>query len=222
MMTYLSGMNRKLRLIYKKLFNYLGPQYWWPADSSFEVVVGTILTQNTNWRNVEKAIANLKRKNLLNPKMLYHISLKKLAALIKPSGYFNIKAKRLNAFLDVLFNSYQGSIKNMFSWDTQQLRRVLLDIKGIGPETADSILLYAAQRPVFVVDAYTKRIFLRHNFIKEEYSYSQIQELFMKSLDNDARLFNEYHALLVRLGKEICTKNNPRCNICPLKVVFKK
>lgn len=215
-------MDKKLRLIYTKLFTCFGPQRWWPGESPFEVIVGAILTQNTNWKNVEKAINNLKRKNLLNPKRLYRVSLKRLASSIKPTGYFNIKAKRLKYFLDVLFNSYDGNLKNMFSFDTPILRQILLDIKGIGEETADSILLYAAQRPIFVVDAYTKRIFLRHGMIKQKDSYRQIQDLFMNNLNKDMKLFNEYHALLVKLGKDICIKRNPKCNFCSLKDGCKK
>lgn len=215
-------MNKKLILIYKKLFTYFGPQHWWPADTPFEVIIGAILTQNTNWNNVEKTIDNLKRKNLLCPKKLHRISLRRLTPLIKPAGYFNIKAKRLKSFLDVLFNSYNGKLKNMFSIDTPRLRQTLLDINGVGPETADSVLLYALDRPIFVVDAYTKRIFLRLGLIKEKDSYSQIQDLFMRNLNKDVKLFNEYHALLVKLGKGICTKNNPKCDICPLRSICKR
>lgn len=215
-------MDKKLRLIYTKLFTCFGVQRWWPGESPFEVIIGAILTQNTNWKNVEKAINNLKRKSLLNPKRLYRISLKRLASSIKPAGYFNIKAERLKYFLNVLFNTYNGSLKNMFSFKTPRLRQILLDIKGIGEETADSILLYAAKRPVFVVDAYTKRIFLRHGLIKQRDSYRQIQDLFMKNLNKDTKLFNEYHALLVKLGKDICIKRNPKCNLCPLRDKCKK
>ena len=210
-------MKRKLGLIYKKLFSYFGPQHWWPGDSPFEVIVGAILTQNTNWNNVEKAINNLKRENLLIPRKLDGISQQRLASLIRPCGYFNIKAKRLKSFLSVLFGSYQGSLKNMFDLPTPRLREALLDIKGIGPETADSILLYAAQRPVFVVDAYTKRILLRQRLISENSSYGEIQDLFMRNLKENVSFFNEYHALLVKLGKETCAKSNPKCSLCPIR-----
>jgi len=209
-------MKVRLNYFYRKLYAQFGRQHWWPGESHFEVVVGAILTQNTNWNNVERAINNLKQENLLNPRALYRASAKRLALLIKPSGYYNLKAKRLKSFLTVLFNDYQGKIKNLFNLSTPRLRQVLLGINGIGPETADSILLYAAARPVFVVDAYTKRILFRQRLIKRDASYGQVQGLFIKNLKRDTRLFNEYHALLVRLGKEICRKNNPKCKLCPL------
>ena len=210
-------MNKKIKNIYKKLFFSLGPQGWWPADEPFEVMVGAILTQNTNWKNVERAINNLKKKRLLNPLSLRHISQGRLARLIKPAGYFNIKANRLKNFLDFLFNFYKGKVKDMLGVDTPILRRQLLNIKGIGPETADSILLYALGKPIFVVDAYTKRIFVRLGMIKEKDSYDEVQNFFMKRLKKNTKLFNEYHALLVRLGKEFCIKKTPRCHLCPLK-----
>jgi endonuclease-3 related protein len=208
-------MTLNLNSLYSKLFSYFGPQYWWPAKTSFEVVVGAILTQNTNWLNVEKAIKNLKDKKLLTPGKLHRLAQKKLSPFIKPTGYYNIKAKRLKEFLNFLFHSYQGSMIKLSLADTQILRQQLLKVNGIGPETADSILLYALNKPVFVIDAYTKRILLRHRFIKEDFGYEEIQNLFMKSLKKDIKLFNEYHALLVKLGKEYCLKNKPKCNICP-------
>jgi len=231
-------MNLTLNSIYKKLYDYFGPQYWWPGQTPFEVMVGAILTQNTNWLNVEKAIANLKRYNLLAPDKLYKLSHRRLALLIRPTGYYNIKAKRLKSFLKFFVNHYQSDLRNMSAQDTASLRRQLLSIKGIGPETADSILLYALGRPVFVVDAYTKRILLRHRFIREDSSYEEVQNLFtphlwthsratkteyskgagfMQNLKTGVKLFNEYHALLVKLGKEFCLKNKPKCEICPLQ-----
>ena len=209
-------MGKKLESIYKKLYSYFGPQYWWPGDSAFEVTVGAILTQNTNWQNVEKAIGNLKMHNLLNPYKLYRLSHQKLANLIKPAGYYNIKARRLKEFLNFLIKSYQGNLKKMSLYNLQELRRKLLSVNGIGPETADSMLLYALDKPVFVVDAYSKRILSRHRLIKEDASYEETQNLFMRSLKPDVKLFNEYHALLVKLGKEFCLKNKPKCQICPL------
>lgn len=206
-------MAGKLSIIYKKLYSSFGPQRWWPADSAFEVMVGAILTQNTNWQNVEKAINNLKELRLLNLKRLYQLPQKKLAALIRPAGYYNIKARRLKEFI----NFYQANAKRISSQDTGALRRSLLAVYGIGPETADSILLYALGRPVFVVDAYTKRIFSRHGFIKEGASYEEVQDLFMRNLKKDVKLFNEYHALIVKLAKDFCLKNKPRCQACPLK-----
>jgi endonuclease-3 related protein len=210
-------MNNKLKTIYQKLYAYFGPQYWWPAKTSFEVMVGAILTQNTSWQNVEKAIDNLKENRLLKPDKLYKLSSYRLSLLIRPAGYYNIKTKRLKAFLNFLFKSYAGSLKKMSLMDTQHLRPQLLSVNGIGPETADSILLYALNKPIFVIDAYTKRILSRHRLIKKDAGYSEIQNLFMKQLKNDGKLFNEYHALLVRLGKEFCLKRRPKCKACPLK-----
>jgi endonuclease-3 related protein len=210
-------MNIKLDLIYKRLYRYFGPQHWWPAKTVFEVMVGAILTQNTSWNNVKKAIDNLKKKKFLEPSRLYRLSHKRLALFIKPAGYYNIKAKRLKEFLSFLFKSYKGNLRTMTREDTQELREKLLSVNGIGQETADSILLYALKKPVFVVDAYTKRILWRHRFIKEDSHYEEIQNLFMKNLKKDVRLFNEYHALLVKLGKDFCLKRKPKCDICPLK-----
>ncbi len=210
-------MTRKLNLIYNKLYTRFGTQNWWPADTTFEVIVGAILTQNTNWQNVEKAIVNLKQYRLFSPQRLYRLRKEKLAALIKPTGYYNLKAKRLKEFLNFFFTFYKGSIERMSLVNTEKLRQQLLSVRGIGPETADSILLYALEKPVFVVDAYTRRILSRHHFIKDAATYKEIQNLFMKNLKKSVKLFNEYHALLVRLGKDFCLKNKPRCQICPLR-----
>ncbi len=209
-------MSRKLKTIFNKLFSYFGPQCWWPADSNFEVIVGAILAQNTNWLNVEKAILKLKARGFLAPKSLYRLGLKQLAAVIKSAGYYNIKAARLKEFVKFFLAHYAGSIKKMSREELTPLRKQLLAVKGIGPETADSILLYALNKPIFVIDAYTKRIFSRHGLIKQEADYTQAQEIFMRNLKPDAKLFNEYHALLVKLGKDFCRKQNPKCEICPL------
>lgn len=218
----LSKMSKKVKKykkvlteMYHTLFNAFGPQQWWPGETPFEIAVGAILTQNTNWGNVERAINNIKRQRVLNAKLLYEMPYKELALLIKPAGYFNIKAKRLKEFLSFLINHYGGSMKKMDAEDTQALRKRLLDVNGIGPETADSILLYALGRPVFVVDAYTKRVLQRHKLIRKKATYQEIQGLFHKNLPQDTQLFNEYHALFVRLGKEYC-KPEPRCGGCPL------
>lgn len=208
---------KKLNQVFKRLLNFFGPQHWWPGDSPFEVCIGAILTQNTNWQNVEKAINNLKRESLLRPSQLLRLPQKKLAMLIQPSGYYNLKAKRLKAFLDFLFQEFNGSLNKMFSLPLGPLRDKLLRVKGIGPETCDSILLYAGNKPIFVIDAYTQRLLLRHKLIKEDATYEDMQRLFMENLPRRVKLYNEYHALLVRLGKEICLKNNPKCEICPLK-----
>jgi endonuclease-3 related protein len=180
-------------------------------------MVGAILTQNTSWLNVEKAIANLKKVRVLMPRRLYRLSLNRLAQLIKPAGYYNIKAKRLKHFLGFLLKRYRGSVKRMRKVNLRILRQQLLSVNGIGPETADSILLYALNKPVFVVDAYTKRILARHGLIPEDSAYEVVQNLFRQNLKNNVKLFNEYHALLVRLGKDFCWKGNPKCYQCPLK-----
>ena len=209
-------MKKRLPLIYKRLSSFFGRQHWWPATTPFEVIVGAILTQNTNWSNVERAIENLKQAKALEPKRLYKLSHSKLAGLIRPSGYFNIKSRRLKEFLKFFFKAYQGNLKNMAANKTGVLREQLLSVNGIGPETADSILLYALNKPVFVVDAYTKRVFYRHSLVKADAAYSHIQGLFMQNLKRDVKLFNEYHALLVKLGKDFCLKSKPRCQTCPL------
>lgn len=209
-------MKRKLNRIFTVLYSAFGAQHWWPADSVFEVMVGAILTQNTNWSNVEKAIAALKEKKLLNAEKIFRLEPKKLAGLIKSAGYYNIKAARLKSFLKFFFERYAFRSRLMAKQDLAVLRKQLLSVNGIGPETADSILLYALNKPVFVVDAYTKRIFSRHKLIKEEAEYAQVQDIFTRNLKADAKFFGEYHALLVKLGKDYCRKQKPKCGICPL------
>ncbi|MFH0855632.1 MAG: endonuclease III domain-containing protein [Candidatus Omnitrophota bacterium] len=209
-------MERKLKSIYNKLYSYFGPQRWWPADSAFEVMAGAILTQNTSWLNVEKAIANLKKHKLLDPFKLYNLADKKLAALIRRAGYYNIKAKRLKEFLKFYINNYGADVKKISAKNLGVLRKELLSVKGVGPETADSILLYALNKPVFVIDSYTKRVFSRHKLLKEDSGYDEAQELFMSNLGRNAKLFNEYHALIVALAKAYCSKSNPKCSVCPL------
>jgi endonuclease-3 related protein len=202
--------------IYQLLYDAFGPQHWWPGETPFEIITGAILTQNTSWSNVEKAIANLKAAGCLSPEALHRIDLAKLAELIRPAGYFNVKAKRLKNFIDWLFDGYGGELANLKSVGTDRLREELLEVKGIGRETADSILLYALERPVFVVDAYTARITLRHRLIEPGADYEQLRQLFESNLLEDIRLFNEYHALLVRTGKEFC-RPKARCSGCPLE-----
>ena len=209
-------LSNTLKKIYKKLFTAFGPQHWWPGDTPFEVIVGAILTQNTAWKNVEKAIHNLKKAKVLQPKKMHDLSERELAKLIRPAGYFNIKAKRLKHFLNYLFDRYGGRLDRMFRKRTDALRRELLSVNGIGPETADSILLYAGNHPVFVVDAYTKRIFSRHQIIKEDTDYHDIQKLFVDNLPHDVKIFNEYHALIVSIGKDFCRNRKPLCSRCPL------
>jgi endonuclease-3 related protein len=184
-------------------------------------MAGAILTQNTSWKNVEKAIQRLKENNLLSVKGLHQLKRQELASLIKSSGYYRIKADRLKAFVSFLFKDYEGDIEKMGEESLLVLRQKLLKIKGIGPETADSILLYGLEKPIFVADAYTKRILSRHSIIPEKASYGEIQKIFMSHLPHNKRLFNEYHALLVHLGKMMC-KKIPRCDICPLRSIEHK
>lgn len=207
----------ELAVIYEKLYGFFGSQHWWPGDTPFEVAVGAILTQNTNWGNVEAAIRNIKMRNLLSPKSMYGLSIGQLAALIKPAGYFTVKARRLRFFLEFLLNDYGGEMDNMAREDMTRLREKLLKVHGIGPETADSILLYALRKPVFVIDAYTKRVLSRHGVMGSERSYGEFQALFHAALSRDAELFNEYHALFVRVGKTFCKKRQPVCGECPLR-----
>jgi endonuclease-3 related protein len=209
-------ISETLTEIYQLLYDAFGPQHWWPGETPFEIITGAILTQNTNWTNVEKAIANLKVAGDLSPDVLHRIDVTRLAELIRPAGYFNIKAKRLKNFIDWLFDDYGGELANLQSIGTNRLREELLAIKGVGRETADSILLYALERPVFVVDAYTARITLRHRLIEPGADYEQLRQLFESNLPQDVQLFNEYHALLVRTGKEFC-RPNARCSGCPLE-----
>ncbi len=206
----------KLTEIYELMHKRYGPQHWWPGNSTFEIIVGAILTQNTNWANVEKAIANLAAADCLCPEKLYEMDTSELAAIIRPAGYYNIKAKRLGNFLTWLFKEHDGSLAAIANYDVYSLREELLRINGIGPETADSICLYAFEKPVFVVDAYTCRVLVRHGLIEPEAGYEQIREFFEAALPNDVPLFNEYHALLVRVGKEHC-KPKPKCQGCPLE-----
>lgn len=202
--------------IYRKLYAAFGPQHWWPGDTPFEVAVGAILTQNTSWGNVEKSISNLKRKGAFDPSIIDRMPAGSLAGLIKSSGYFNVKARRLKSFISFLVEGYGGKIELMKREKTPALRKKLLSVNGIGPETADSILLYALGRPVFVVDAYTKRVMERHNLLPDGGDYDSVQGIFHSALKKNTRLFNEYHALFVRLGKQYCRKSRPACGSCPL------
>jgi endonuclease-3 related protein len=210
-----TGTGERLLGIFDLLSRRYGPRHWWPAETPFEVCVGAILTQNTNWGNVEKAIANLKREGLLTPAALHAVPVAHLAALIRPSGCFNIKGKRLKAFVDWLYAGYGGDLEGMFAGDWRALRKDLLRVAGIGPETADSILLYAGGKPTFVVDAYTRRLFAGLGLIRAEAAYEEVRRLFMENLPAEAPLFNEYHALIVEHCKEHCRKR-PRCGGCDL------
>jgi endonuclease III related protein len=207
---------RLLHELYQRLWQVNGPQGWWPGDTPFEVAVGAILTQNTNWQNVTLAIAALKEHEVLEPQVLLEMPEAELARLIRPAGYYNIKARRLKNFLDLLANQYRNSMELMAADSLENLRPALLAVKGIGPETADSILLYALAKPTFVVDAYTFRILSRHDFIPEAYAYEELRQLFMEHLPPQVDLYQEYHALLVRLGKAWC-RPKPQCEACPVR-----
>ena len=189
--------------IYHRLSLAFGPQHWWPGDTPFEIAVGAILTQNTNWGNVEKAIQNLKNRDALSAKVIHEMPVKELAELIRPAGYFNIKAQRLKSFINFLMKEYHGSMKKMKSGETHLLREQLLSVNGIGPETADSILLYALEKPVFVIDAYTKRVLSRHRILDERRSYDEFQALFHDSLEKNVQLFNEYPCIICSGWKDI-------------------
>ena len=211
-------IKQRLREVYGLLLASHGPQHWWPADSPFEVIVGAILTQSAAWDNVEKAIANLKDGGALTPAALREIPLDELAGLIYPSGYYNAKALKLKALVTHLGDAHHDSLEKLFAPDIAPLRSELLAIHGIGPETADSIILYAAEKPVFVIDAYTRRVVDRLGLGLRRNRYSDYQDLFMDNLPADARLFNEYHALFVRHGKDVC-KKTPLCDRCCLAEV---
>jgi endonuclease-3 related protein len=202
--------------VFGRLLMRFGPQHWWPGDSPLEVMVGAVLTQNTAWPNVEKAIRGLKEKGDLSLGCLLRIPEETLAELIRPCGYFRIKARRLRNLLTLAAQRGKGDLEAFLSLPTGELREALLSVSGIGPETADSILLYAAGRPVFVVDAYTRRVLSRHGWIPPEAKYDEVQALFMERLPRDSFLYNEYHALFVALGKRHC-RPTPRCYGCPLE-----
>ncbi len=210
-----------IKNIYDRLFNFFGPQYWWPvsednnADPRFEIIVGAILTQQTTWKNVEIAIKNLRKKNLLSPKTIHDLKNSELELLIRSSGYYKVKAKRLKNFIRFLFDNYDGKLNQFFKKPIKELRQELLSINGIGKETADSIILYVAEKLIFVVDAYTFRICKRLEIIDSK-DYEQVRKLFENNLPKDINLFKEFHALIVELGKNYC-KIKPRCDECPLK-----
>jgi endonuclease-3 related protein len=210
-------MKTDLLSIHDTLLERFGPQDWWPADTPFEVVIGAILTQSTSWTNVEKALGNLKKKGFLCPDGLHRIDAAELAVHIKSAGYYNAKARKLKEFMNHLYAKHAGDLDPLFKQDARTLRIELLSIWGIGPETADSIVLYAAEKPEFVVDAYTKRIFSRLGCVKGDISYDGLKEFSEQSLPRNVKIYNEFHALLVRLGKEHCKKTKPICVGCPLE-----
>lgn len=208
-----------LHEIYERLSASFGPQGWWPAETPFEVILGAILTQNTSWKNVATAIENLRRYNLLNLGRLCGLGAQELAPLIRSSGFYNQKAKKIKSFCNHILTNWSGSLEDLLALDMDSLRTELLSIRGIGPETADSIILYAAFKPSFVVDSYTYRILSRHGWVDESISYEDLREYFMGALDDDVPLFQEFHALLVRAGHLYCRKT-ALCQACPLNVFF--
>ncbi|MDD5169219.1 MAG: endonuclease III domain-containing protein [Syntrophales bacterium] len=201
---------------YELLNAFFGNLNWWPGESPIEIIIGAILTQNTSWRNVEKAISEMKSHNVLSISGILDAEERVLANLIRPSGYYNIKAARLKAFCRFVQDKYDGSLEKMFTDELLPLRKQLIEVKGIGDETADCILLYSGRKPIFVVDTYTRRILLRHGAINEKASYGEVQELFMQNLPPDISSYNQYHALFVETGKQFCLKKVPRCESCPL------
>jgi endonuclease-3 related protein len=208
--------NKFLMEVYHRLYKLYGPQHWWPGNTDIEIIIGAILTQSTAWTNVEKAITNLNRKKLLTIKGLYEVPESALAELIRPSGYFNQKAKKVKAFIRYLHDYHHGRLDSLLSIEKGSLRKELLSIHGIGEETADSIILYASRQPSFVVDAYTRRIFYRLGCHDEKITYQESKSLFTRNLPPDVKLFNEYHALIVAFGKYQCQKK-PSCSGCPLQ-----
>jgi endonuclease-3 related protein len=205
--------------VYQKLHEAYGAQRWWPADNAFEVMVGAVLTQNTAWKNVEQAIGNLKLARATTPERIVKLHHRRLASYLRPSGYYNVKARRLRALCKWLMDC--GGQRVVRDWSTPELRHALLDVHGIGPETADDILLYAFQRPVFVIDAYTRRIFKRLGCISGDEGYEHLRKLFESTLDKDVQLFNEYHALIVRHAKQAC-RVKPICERCCLAAICRK
>jgi len=207
----------RMKSVFAALFDHFGAQNWWPGDSPFEIAVGTILTQNTNWQNVARAIENLKKAKMLQAHAIDRMPIAELAELIRPAGYFRLKAKRLKNFVHWLVERFDGSMDAMAACSLSTLREELLTINGIGPETADSILLYAAGKPTFVVDAYTHRIAVRHGWIEPDVGYDGLKEHFESRLPDDVPTLNEMHALLVQVGKNFCRPREARCEQCPMK-----
>jgi endonuclease III related protein len=211
-------LKKQFKDIYRRLYKVYGPQHWWPAEERLEMIIGQILTQSAAWTNVEKALTNLKEADALSFKALRDLPQEEVAGLVFPSGYFNVKARKLKAMAEWLGQKYKDDLDKLFSQDINKLRGKLLDVYGIGEESADSIILYAGFKPIFVIDAYTRRIFGRLGMVPVPKAYKDFQKLFMENLPPDVALFNEYHALLVRLGNEICRKK-PLCPKCCLKTV---
>ncbi|MCX5758672.1 MAG: endonuclease III domain-containing protein [Candidatus Hydrogenedentes bacterium] len=213
-------MKKTLLRIYELMAAHYGPTHWWPGDTPFEIAVGAILTQNTAWTNVERAIANLKRDRLLDPRAMLEYPRARLEAALVPSGYFHVKTVRVLSFCAYLVERYDGAMANMARQPLETLRPQLLGVNGIGPETADDILLYACEKPVFVVDAYTRRIFGRHGLVADHIAYEELRATFERNLPKDIHLFKEYHGLIVWTGKDFC-RRTPKCEACPLGRLLK-
>jgi len=216
----LGGESREERIerIYGRLKGYYGAMHWWPGDSAFEIMVGAILTQNTNWRNVERALENVKRENCLEPAALWKCSDSDIERMIRPSGFYRVKTRRLRAFLGMLMREYDGDVQRLCDTETYILRERLLAVSGIGEETADSMLLYGAGKTIFVIDNYTRRILKRHGIIKDDWSYGDIQTLCMGTGEQTAEKYRDFHGYIVMTGKEFCRKV-PRCGGCPLEKI---
>ena len=202
--------------VYQLLFDHYGPQHWWPADTPFEVLVGAVLTQNTSWGNVGKALVCLRERGLLEYETFSQLAPEEIAPLIRSSGYYNLKAQRLRNLINLVEEEYGGNFALFRKGELHPLREQLLTVRGIGPETADAILLYVCKKLSFVVDTYTHRVFSRHGMVDEESDYHSIQEQFVNNLPEDTELYGEYHALVVRVAKDFCKKKAPRCEGCPL------
>lgn len=210
-------MKNTLIKIYNTLFTNFGHQNWWPGETKDEIIIGAILTQSVSWQNVEIAIQNLKRENICSLEAIHHAKIETISPLIRSTLYYNQKAKKLKNFTDFLFIEFDGKLDKLFSLELKELRDKLLNIDGIGPETADSILLYAGEKLIFVVDAYTKRIFTRLGLVGNDWSYHQLKRFFMENLPVEVELFQDFHAQIIRLGKEYCRKLNPKCGECPVR-----
>ena len=208
---------RRLREMYERLFAHFGPRHWWPGESALEIAVGAVLTQNTSWKNVAKAIANLKTAGVLELDALRALKPKQLAELIRSAGYYNLKEQRLRNLLDMFHHECGGDLERLWQRPLKEARELLLSVKGVGPETADSILLYAGGLPTFVIDAYTFRVLDRHGLVHGGDTYHDLQALFMQNLEPDPDLYNEFHALIVGLGHRLCKKTKPLCEDCPLQ-----
>lgn len=209
-------MTETLLLIFRRLYEHFGPRHWWPADTPLEMIIGAILTQNVSWKSASAAIANLKKAGLLSVEALAEAEPEALADLLRPARYHMQKARKVQAFCRVVKKECGGDLRLLLNRETGELRQRLLDIYGIGPETADAIILYAAGQPIFVIDAYTRRIFQRLGYFPEKVSYREMQQFFMQHLASEVALYNEYHAQIDALGHHVCLKTRPRCGVCPL------